>query len=504
MASVEDIHRQVAALSLTESSTEEKQSQVLGAALQELDSTSKLLMGQLDTINKLISSNTEVIAKHEAAFYQAYQRVRQSRLKTQRFQNAAVQSVVTRITSLVTGRHSQTTDMLAYFDRTIKDIIKNSLPDLHDKDSLWIIIEKCYIQAVTPSGQLHANNYVDFLSQRENEKNHVADFEDTWVHFWATCLNNCPGGPTLFIPPAITPFQDENDPPKYLFRAYDEESWGTNREDIIASSGCDLNRRDILSRSRQDASSKMLYGHLRTPYGSTRDDNLVSWSSSLLFVIQCANYRSRRAGMGSDGVFICAVDTTKFPKGQFARDKWLMTIFRDVSGEDAKFRILRFEEPTYDNGEYLSQGTLNVKGRSCLMSLRNLQRAGLGRLYPELDVERARPTDPVRRKWTNYVKDLREAWQNAQASTDSELQSAIEIAESCFESFDEYDMTLLLLAFRERKLKNTDGWRLEIPGPAEVCRYMNLSYQASRLEDITAEGGLEGLRRLFKYEWDMD
>ncbi|KAG8670966.1 hypothetical protein FPOAC1_004201 [Fusarium poae] len=274
MATVEDLDRQVGRLRITDSSSEDTQSQALGAALQDLDQTANLLAEQLDTINKLISSNTQIIVNHEAAFYQAYQRVRQSRLKAQRFQNAAVQSVVTCITSLVTGRHSQTTDMLAYFDKTIKDIVKNSLLDLHDNDSLWGIVEECYIQVVAPSGQLHVSNYVDCLSQRENEKNHTADIGDKWVCFWATCLNNCPGGPTLFIPPAMTPFQDDKDPPKYLFRAYDADSRGTNKEDIIASIGCDYDWRDILSLNRQDMSI-MLYGHIRTLYSSIKEDNLI-------------------------------------------------------------------------------------------------------------------------------------------------------------------------------------------------------------------------------------
>ncbi|KAL3599991.1 hypothetical protein FPOAC2_04220 [Fusarium poae] len=156
----------------------------------------------------------------------------------------------------------------------------------------------------------------------------------------------------------------------------------------------------------------------------------------------------------------------------------------------------------YDNGEYLSQGKLSVKGRSCRVPLRRLQAAGLGRLYPELDAESAERNDPVRRQWTNYVRYLREIWQNEQASTDSEFQSAIDIAESCFISFDKYDMALLLLAFRKRQLKNRVRRKMSISEPAEVGRYVNLSCKASRLEEKTT-GGLEFMRKLFHNERDM-
>jgi hypothetical protein len=330
---------------------------------------------------------------------------------------------------------------------------------------------------------------------------------EEWVRFWATCLNNCPDGPTLFIPPESTSFEEElpsaRDPPKYLFRAYDSKSWGYNTSNVIASEGYLNSRVDIFSPKRHNPSG-MLYGHLIGPYTSTRDDNLVSWSSSLMFVIQRANYRCYQNSIGVDNVYICAVDTTKFPNRQFVRDKYLMRRFPGSNKEEVYFRSLRFNDSRYDNGEYISQGILNIQGRSCTMSLEDLEIAGFGSLYPELDVSSGGAAARAGTPWTNYVKDLRSTWRDEHTSASPQLGFAIKIAQKCFTSFDKTDMALLLLAFRERKLKNTDGWRLEISGPSEVCRYMNLRYQASRLEITTEDLGINGLKRLFCTEWDMD
>lgn len=202
---------------------------------------------------------------------------------------------------------------------------------------------------------------------------------------------------------------------------------------------------------KQNAST-MLHRHLNGPYRSTDADNLVSWSSSLLSTIQYANYRCwNYAGQDPSNVFICTLDTTKFPKGQFASAKWLRGRHTGtrLDKKELDFLRMRSDNPDYGKGEYLSQGTLNVQGRSCTTSLLTLQEAGLGSLYPQLDIN-TEPDAFVRTKWPRYVRRLREEWKTTHETTEREIEVARNMARECFGVFEEMDIVLLLLAFRSR------------------------------------------------------
>lgn len=113
----------------------------------------------------------------------------------------------------------------------------------------------------------------------------------------------------------------------------------------------------------------------------------MSWTSSLLFAIQYAIWRCHKFGCDSADIKICVVDTRKFPHKQFAQDKWLLQVYRhvvaQVGGETRKFSRFRLDDERYYNGEYLSQGSVNHVGRSCVVSLKTLKESGLYGLYPE-------------------------------------------------------------------------------------------------------------------------
>ena len=90
---------------------------------------------------------------------------------------------------------------------------------------------------------------------------------------------------------------------------------------------------DILSLKPKEA-SKRLHAHLTKSlfedcFERHNCDNFMSWSSSLLFVIQYAILRSSFRGKSPEDIKICAVDTTNFSRGQFARDMWLMKMCDD-------------------------------------------------------------------------------------------------------------------------------------------------------------------------------
>ena len=112
----------------------------------------------------------------------------------------------------------------------------------------------------------------------------------------------------------------------------------------------------------------------------------MSWSSSLLFVIQCAVWRCHHRRCGEDEVKICAVDTRKSTRGQFARDMALLRAYRQIAKHDErtnKFFDFRLNREDYDNGDFLSHGQVYCKGRSSIVSLNQFIKAGLYNPYLE-------------------------------------------------------------------------------------------------------------------------
>ncbi|KAF5645098.1 hypothetical protein F52700_2298 [Fusarium sp. NRRL 52700] len=437
--------------------------------------------------------------------------------------DSAIQAIVRQVVSLGDGAFLNLDALLKHFKKPMERIAHEIIREAQNDDILWRTAEECYHQAIRPSGDLNLEGYLatrnPLLKKEKKEE---------WIKFWLQSLCNCPDGPTLFRPEMDILFDDSakrppQHMPTFLFRAYDVNSAGRNDKDCIASrlsqtDEANRHRIDIFSTDYQKA-SEMLHHHLNRGLSSTWEtNNLVSWSSSLLFVIQYANWRFCNPWSGQPGdICICAVDTSKFPRGQFARDKWLLNYFKDAqfSDPESSFRDFRFNRTEYDNGEYLSQGVLHIEKRSCTLSLGRLINAGLWNLYPKFNIKDMQSDPDMRTKWTNYVKALRWEWQSTDKTTRGDVQCALEIAQKCFPGFDEDDMALLLLSFRERKL------RPEIPSfqnpfadlvspvsvediiyeePAEVNRYSTLRKRLSKLSKASGERGMRLFERLYELE----
>lgn len=202
----------------------------------------------------------------------------------------------------------------------------------------------------------------------------------------------------------------------------------------------------------------------------------MSWSSSLLFVLQCAIWKRRQFNSDPSDVKICMVDTRKFPHGQFARDKSLLREYSktpELDKEMKRFFDFRLGSPDYDNGEYISQGILHHTGRSSVVSLAQLTGAGLHDLYPEFANREAM------KLWTKRVKELRSIWSSEHTTTRSEIRIASEIGRVCFHEWNVPEVALLLLSFRNRKLRaipttaevQDRRTKFDELGPAEVQRY---------------------------------
>ncbi|RBR10239.1 hypothetical protein FVER53590_01698 [Fusarium verticillioides] len=440
--------------------------------------------------------------------------------------DAAIQDIVRQVISFGDKASFNVDALLEHFKKPLETIVQEIILEAHSDDILWKIAEECYHQATRPSGNLNPENFLATIAplQQEQEK-------ENWVKFWIQLLCNCPDGPTLFRPDNDCVFGDlakrlPKHIPRHLFRAYDVNSTGRNNEDVIASvfsqhDKANNHRSDIFSMNYQEASG-MLHHHLDRGLSSPWEtDNLVSWSSSLIFAIQYANWRfcnPPRFSRPMD-IRICAVDTSKFPRGQFARDKWLLNCFKNTEFSDPEnsFRELRLNED-HDNGEYLSQGVLHIEDRSCTLSLRSLENAGLWNLYPEFGisvVERGGGETDVRKLWTDYDKALRWQWQFKKKTTKADVHIALHIAEECFSSFDQDDLALLLLCFRERKLHpekpsfqgpfadllspvSAEGIVYE--EPIEVDRYLTLRKRLSKLSQSSGERGIKLFEQLYVLE----
>ncbi|EXF79335.1 hypothetical protein CFIO01_02070 [Colletotrichum fioriniae PJ7] len=247
--------------------------------------------------------------------------------------------------------------------------------------------------------------------------------------------------------------------PRYLFRVHAPSTAGeTSLESVVsraalcghAGAGC-----DIFSMPPGEA-AEMLNCHLR---GWARDgDNLMSWTSSLLFALQYALYRSilPKGGRLEDpsDIWIYILDTRLLPEGSFIPDVALLDTF---TGKDAartynlsKMRYLR-RETSYNFGEYLCQGKLPIEGVCSSASLQSIIDHGLFRLCPELGL----PNEHL--ELAKRVRRLRaQCFASPTPATKADFRFASTIAQGCFGEEDEWalPMTAAFLSLRKRPIND--------------------------------------------------
>ncbi|KAI0965043.1 hypothetical protein F4678DRAFT_476893 [Xylaria arbuscula] len=395
-----------------------------------------------------------------------------------------------------------------YFNDDITKIARGVLHNPQNRDGfLWKTAEECYNQAICQDGTLYVGNRTISVDEDspaylratpKTRQENVRNEKERWRNFWAEALRRSPGGPTLFYPPAVdspTMGVDFEEIPQYLFRTFDQKSSGINNTAIIASQmSIDRpkeSRTDILSVDNRTAENK-LGSHLQKSFFSAPpSDNLVSWTSSILFALQYALYRSHLPGLSPADIKICAVETGKFPQGQFARDMWLIRAYREtatmIGGDTRRFFQFRYDNQDYYNGEYLSQGLVTLSSRSSIVSLETLIQSGLYSLYPDL----TSTTD----KLANRVRDLRDLWGNEIQTTLQELENALEIAKT-FNALEALDIAVLLLSLKHRKYKSTVSQFAEYKhapelterSPPEIRRFLEGMYLMTQCRD---EGALD-------------
>ena len=161
--------------------------------------------------------------------------------------------------------------------------------------------------------------------------------------------------------------------PRYLFRVFTPNSHGeTNRtwtKSMDARDGNQNSRVDIFARESKEEVAGMLYRHLRWFPGP--EDNLVSWTSPILFALVYKFHlrANTRNGSAFDDISLCIIDTTEFPKEVFMRDMDLIQAYLQYSEDLQDFNGLRSRNDYYF-GEYLSQGALKIKDRCQIVPAR--------------------------------------------------------------------------------------------------------------------------------------
>ena len=245
---------------------------------------------------------------------------------------------------------------------------------------------------------------------------------------------------------------------RYLFRLSDKCSRA--QTDKIWVKSPDARRhgpdshRDVFTRRNRTNVAQALRRHLHGQPSDRNDDNLVSWSSSLLSVLHIACWRVRQEGNdGAAEQTLCVVDTTLLPPRVFMRDLFLIRAFLndDTSNISPLAFGLRLSErlasyQTNHYGEYFSQGALRIEGCCSIVRIAGILATGFYVLRPELNL----PT-PKGEGWNNSVIKLREEFYSSSPcpTKKPELDVALRIGDMYGSSW-KVPIALAFLALRPR------------------------------------------------------
>ena len=266
------------------------------------------------------------------------------------------------------------------------------------------------------------------------------------------------------------PLFKNNYVPRYLFRLHTAETAGetTTSHVIPPASLCGQTdrMRDIFRLPRADA-AELLNSHFRWWRRHEPECNLISWTSSLLYVLQYGFYRHRIDNLNLAQIYLHVLDTRGFPEGTFIKDIEIMKVFDEYSKAGWKtltdfFQLRKIG--VYYFGEYLSQGKLSLKGCCVRTSMERMVDLGLFELRPELKDE------SEWNQWAKRVVSLRESLETSRLAhrvTQSELCRAFTIAQRCFGDRWVVPMAAMLLALKHRENNDpviVDGFAARFTG----------------------------------------
>jgi hypothetical protein len=250
---------------------------------------------------------------------------------------------------------------------------------------------------------------------------------------------------------------------RYLFRLFDRYSdgytdnkWVKSRDAVNTNFHFD---KDVFATKDRSRAAEALRRHLQWNGRPEEEDNFVSWSSSLLVVLQYAHYRAHQFwGNNFAPMSLCIVDTTLLPPSVFMRDMDLLAAFSrhdKSSGYDRlpALQALRQKKHAqysgyYYFGEYLSQGALRIENRCSMVSMADIIDAGLYTLREELQY-------PMTKKeaWANRVITLRNIFYDSSRlylAEDFEVKYALRIGD-LYGSTWKLPIALTFLALKPRR-----------------------------------------------------
>ncbi|KAJ3479331.1 hypothetical protein NLG97_g8345 [Lecanicillium saksenae] len=239
---------------------------------------------------------------------------------------------------------------------------------------------------------------------------------------------------------------------------------------------------DIFDRTPKFRTAEMIHRHLEWHEGA--DDNLVSWTSSLLFALVYifhlhANIRNRTE---FQDIQLCVLDTSGLPDDAFIRDMDLVDAFQDEYQPLRDFKNMR---RTYYFGEYLSQGALKIEGRCDIITAKCMIKHGLYDIRPEFEEFASWEVRP-RPPWANPTRDLRRIISLEKSErpgiTTAGLQAALGIAHE-FDAPWRLPMAASLIALAAPR---TDDKEILVSFRSSI--FTDVERRACALQDTTFEG----------------
>lgn len=233
--------------------------------------------------------------------------------------------------------------------------------------------------------------------------------------------------------------------PRYLFRVYSSHSAGTTSDSIIHSkAACSDNERIressktcIFRKEQRELASEMVFKHLRwKPHND--GDNLISWTSSILFAIVYIFYHRTHYGAPKEDIHLCVIDTKKFKDKTFICDRDLIDVLKKDTADWNT--LVNWRSTRLYFGEYLSQGSMGVKGKCVVVSAAQLFNEGLldthddfRRLKEQMEQETKAETETKgkpKTKWALKVCNFRDAWpQNAVKLEQTRGEAIVRVAD---------------------------------------------------------------------------
>lgn len=191
----------------------------------------------------------------------------------------------------------------------------------------------------------------------------------------------------LFSPHSYTQWSELelSSVPRFLFRISTPQSDGFTDDTVALSRDAAAEKHgsivDVFATQTLSATAESIADHLWWRRYE-RTDNLVSWSSSMLFVIRYIFYRHHDCNDQSSlaDIHMLVIDTKEFPAHTFIQDLDLISAFGkfDLRKQQSLEQLGRLRGGTvYYFGEYLSQGSLDISGNCRRISAQTMIDKGL-------------------------------------------------------------------------------------------------------------------------------